>query len=121
MKKTQRIPDLTLTSLKFSCYTRNRSLRSSLLQPWLCKRRSPSHIICLYLLELDGSQSCSVAIPRESAWNLVSTSTFNILINKLQSQGYTHSEHITIEEQLSIFLYACVMGLMIRHIREWFQ
>ncbi|KIK72243.1 hypothetical protein PAXRUDRAFT_82870, partial [Paxillus rubicundulus Ve08.2h10] len=31
------------------------------------------------------------------------------------------SKHVTIKEQLSIFPYACVMGLTIRHIREWFQ
>ncbi|KAF9226054.1 hypothetical protein BS17DRAFT_698738, partial [Gyrodon lividus] len=46
---------------------------------------------------------------------------FYILVNELQSAEYMHSKHITIKEQLSIFLYACVTGLMIRHIREWFQ
>jgi hypothetical protein len=46
---------------------------------------------------------------------------FDILINELQSEGYTHSKHVTIEEQLSIFLYACVTGLTIRHIGERFQ
>lgn len=46
---------------------------------------------------------------------------FRILVNELQGQGYTHSKHVTIEEQLSIFLYGCVTGLSIRHIGERFQ
>ncbi|KIK81253.1 hypothetical protein PAXRUDRAFT_156494, partial [Paxillus rubicundulus Ve08.2h10] len=35
--------------------------------------------------------------------------------------GYMHSKHVTIKEQLSIFLYGCITGLCIRHIGECFQ
>jgi hypothetical protein len=46
---------------------------------------------------------------------------FDILVCELQNEGYTHSKYVTIEEQLSIFLYACVTGLTVRHIGERFQ
>ncbi|KIK22780.1 hypothetical protein PISMIDRAFT_48951, partial [Pisolithus microcarpus 441] len=32
-----------------------------------------------------------------------------------------HSKHITLEEQVSIFLYTCVTGLLTRHVSERFQ
>ncbi|KIJ14159.1 hypothetical protein PAXINDRAFT_33865, partial [Paxillus involutus ATCC 200175] len=36
---------------------------------------------------------------------------FKGLIVELQTHGYTHSKHVTIEEQLSIFLYGSATGL----------
>ncbi|KAJ7081525.1 hypothetical protein C8R44DRAFT_527075, partial [Mycena epipterygia] len=35
--------------------------------------------------------------------------------------GLTHSKHVTLEEQVAIFLYTCVTGLSIRHVGERFQ
>ena len=43
------------------------------------------------------------------------------LIIQLQQMVYRDSRHITLEEQLAIFLYACVTGLSIRHLGERFQ
>ena len=42
--------------------------------------------------------------------------TFLLLIN-----GYSRSKYMSLEEQLAIFLYMCVMGLSIRHTGERFQ
>jgi len=46
---------------------------------------------------------------------------FTKLLEELQEHGHTHSKHVTLEEQLAIFLYACVTGLSIRHLGERFQ
>ena len=35
--------------------------------------------------------------------------------------GHQSSKHVLLEEQLTIFLYTCVMGLSIQHVSEWFQ
>jgi hypothetical protein len=35
--------------------------------------------------------------------------------------GHTNSRHVSLEEQLSIFLYTCVTGLAVRHVGERFQ
>jgi hypothetical protein len=43
------------------------------------------------------------------------------LIEELHEMGYTNSKHVSLEEQLTIFLLACVTGLTIRHLGEWFQ
>jgi hypothetical protein len=43
------------------------------------------------------------------------------LIEELREMGYTNSKHVSLEEQLAIFLYACVTGLTIRHLGERFQ
>src|SRR5437660_1475311 len=51
----------------------------------------------------------------------VSTGIFNTLISELQSQGHHASRHVSLEEQLAIFLYACVTGLSTRHLGERFQ
>ena len=47
--------------------------------------------------------------------------TFLALIGVLQELGYGHSKHVTLEEQLAIFLYMSVTGLTIRHVGEHFQ
>ena len=46
---------------------------------------------------------------------------FHALIAYLQNIGCSHSRHVTLEEQLTIFLYKCVTGLSIRHVSERFQ
>jgi hypothetical protein len=46
---------------------------------------------------------------------------FQILINTLKQQGYNDSNNVTLEEQLSIFLYTCVTGLTVPHVAERFQ
>ncbi|KIK80601.1 hypothetical protein PAXRUDRAFT_158231 [Paxillus rubicundulus Ve08.2h10] len=47
---------------------------------------------------------------------------FHQLITELQAfTVFCHSKHVTIEEQLDIFLYTCVTSLSLRHIREHFQ
>ena len=43
------------------------------------------------------------------------------LIRTLHSFGITGSKYVTLEEQLSMFLYMCVTGLTIRHTGERFQ
>jgi hypothetical protein len=35
--------------------------------------------------------------------------------------GHSSSRFVSLEEQLAIFLYACVTGLTVRHIGERFQ
>jgi hypothetical protein len=46
---------------------------------------------------------------------------FSALISDLRAAGYQNSKYVSLEEQLSIFLYACVTGLTIRHLGERFQ
>ena len=46
---------------------------------------------------------------------------FEALIDELRKMGYTDSRNVTLEEQLSIFLYASVTGLSVRHLGERFQ
>ena len=43
------------------------------------------------------------------------------LISALRRMGHSSSRFVSLEEQLAIFLYACVTGLTIRHIGERFQ
>ena len=43
------------------------------------------------------------------------------LITELRRLGHTSSRFVSLEEQLSIFLYTCVTGLTIRHVGERFQ
>ena len=47
--------------------------------------------------------------------------TFLLLINELHQLGYSRSKYVSLEEQLAIFLYMCIMGLSIRHTGERFQ
>jgi len=46
---------------------------------------------------------------------------FRALIAALQDARYMHSKHVTLEEQLAIFLYTCVTGLSLIHVCEHFQ
>ena len=43
------------------------------------------------------------------------------LITELHTLGHTNSWFVSLEEQLAIFLYCCVTGLIIRHVGEHFQ
>jgi hypothetical protein len=43
------------------------------------------------------------------------------LVIELQEIGLGPSKHVSLEEQLAIFLYASVTGLSIRHLGERFQ
>ena len=51
----------------------------------------------------------------------VSLEVFSKLIQELRHIGYHSSRHVSLEEQLAIFLYMCVTGLTIRHVGERFQ
>ncbi len=46
---------------------------------------------------------------------------FMELVSVLREMGHSNSKFVSLEEQLAIFLYACVTGLTIRHIGERFQ
>jgi len=46
---------------------------------------------------------------------------FIILLQLLRNGGINDSKHITLEEQLAIFLYACVTGISVCHLAERFQ
>ena len=46
---------------------------------------------------------------------------FQKLLDVLRKIGYRDSRHVELEEQLAIFLYACVTGLSVRHLGERFQ
>ena len=46
---------------------------------------------------------------------------FRKLIEELSSHRYSHSKHVMLEEQLSIFLYMCVTDLSCKHVGEHFQ
>jgi hypothetical protein len=48
-------------------------------------------------------------------------STFIVLVKAIQAVGLHSSRNVSIEEQLSIFLYTVVTGLPCTHIREHFQ
>jgi hypothetical protein len=39
----------------------------------------------------------------------------------MRQMGLSDSRHVTLEEQLAIFLHACVTGLTVRHLAERFQ
>lgn len=51
----------------------------------------------------------------------VSPHVFAELISELREMGHTNSKHVSLEEQLAIFLYCCITGLSIRHVGERFQ
>jgi hypothetical protein len=51
----------------------------------------------------------------------VNLHVFSALISELQAAGYKNSKYVSLEEQLAIYLYACVTGLTIRHLGEHFQ
>src|ERR1700733_6164317 len=51
----------------------------------------------------------------------ISHDVFSDLILDLQEMGHINSKYVSLEEQLAIFLYAIVTGLMIRHLGEQFQ
>jgi hypothetical protein len=51
----------------------------------------------------------------------VSLEVFSTLVQVLRDIGYQNSRHVSLEEQLAIFLYICVTGLTIRHVGERFQ
>jgi len=51
----------------------------------------------------------------------VHLTAFDALIFELREMGHGNSRHVSLEEQLAIYLYACVTGLTIRHVGERFQ
>ncbi|KIK27134.1 hypothetical protein PISMIDRAFT_93515 [Pisolithus microcarpus 441] len=51
----------------------------------------------------------------------VSACVFKEITLNLQNHGHRSSKHVSLEEQLTIFLYTCVTGLPTRHIGERFQ
>jgi hypothetical protein len=60
--------------------------------------------------------------PRQILTDLgVSHHVFQQLTTTLRSLGLDDSRHVKLDEQLSIFLYASVTGLSVRHLGERFQ
>jgi hypothetical protein len=51
----------------------------------------------------------------------VHRSTFILLVKSMQKLGLRSSRHVSIEEQLAIFLYTVVTGLSCVHVGERFQ
>lgn len=51
----------------------------------------------------------------------VSAEVFNSLLIYLREIGIHRSKHVSLEEQLAIFLYMAVTGLTIHHVGERFQ
>jgi hypothetical protein len=51
----------------------------------------------------------------------VSKDVFLQLLTELRQAGHQDSRHVTLEEQLAIFIYTCVTGLTVRHVGERFQ
>jgi hypothetical protein len=51
----------------------------------------------------------------------VSKDVFRKLILTVRQMGMSDSRHVTLEEQLAIFMHGCVTGLTIRHLAERFQ
>jgi len=47
--------------------------------------------------------------------------TFTILIKAIERAGVQSSRHVSIEEQLAIFLYTAVTGMTCTHVGERFQ
>ena len=47
--------------------------------------------------------------------------TFKSVTLELRHHGHRALSQVSLEEQLGIFLYICVMGLSIRHVGERFQ
>lgn len=43
------------------------------------------------------------------------------LLEELTSLGYTHSRHVSLEEQLAIFLWMCHTGNCLRQVADRFQ
>lgn len=46
---------------------------------------------------------------------------FVILVHELRTLGLTDGRSVLVNEQVAIFLYMCVTGLSIWHVRERFQ
>jgi len=46
---------------------------------------------------------------------------FHELIAALKASRLQSSRHVSLEEQLAIFLYTCMTGLSLRHVSERFQ
>ena len=51
----------------------------------------------------------------------MSTDLFQKLIIILSNHDHTRSRFVSLEEQLAIFLYICVIGLPLKHVGEQFQ
>jgi len=51
----------------------------------------------------------------------VHRSTFIVLVEVMKMAGLQPSRHVSVEEQLAIFLYSAVTGLSCTHVGERFQ
>jgi len=51
----------------------------------------------------------------------VSKEVFHDLILTMHQMGHSDSKHVMLEEQLAIFLHACVTSLSIRHLAKCVQ
>ncbi|KAF7966287.1 hypothetical protein HWV62_17922 [Athelia sp. TMB] len=91
-----------------------------LLQTPLLPPRQPYHTSALtgaqWVMEL------LTGHPRRIRTELgVSHHVFNQLLLQMEDMGMGASRHVTLEEQLAIFLYMSVTGSTIRHTGERFQ
>ena len=48
----------------------------------------------------------------------MSLDVYSDLNSDLRAMGHINSKHVSLEEQLAIFLYAIVTGLTVRHLGE---
>jgi len=69
---------------------------------WVCKLLN-RHPECIH---------CELGVHKE---------VFHELISALKSGGLQSSRHVSLEEQLAIFMYTCVTGLSLHHVSERFQ
>jgi len=93
------------TALMQSVYTTREPYRTSILtgEGWVMELLS-GHPECIH---------CELGVHHH---------VFEALILDLREMGYDNSRcGVSLEEQLAIFLYACVTGLTIRHLGERFQ
>lgn len=96
------------------------SATTSVLQSMYSKDPEPCHTSALsgeaWVMELLSGH------PEQMRSELgVHTHVFAVLISELRALGHTNSKFVSLEEQLSIFLYTAVTGLSIRHVGKRFQ
>ncbi|KAJ7736089.1 hypothetical protein B0H16DRAFT_1574352 [Mycena metata] len=69
----------------------------------------------------NGSKSLCAGIPNESIMSLGAPARLFHAIARVAVLRYSDSKHVSLEEQLAIFLYICQTGLGCRHVAEHFQ
>jgi hypothetical protein len=108
-----RVVQLTAFIIQFACQMVLEELAPLYL-------RTPYHTSALS--GADWVQELLTGHPRRIQTELgVSRSTFVLLLKSIQALGVKSSRHVSVEEQLAIFLYTVVTGLPCTHVGERFQ